>query len=89
MGNKLIERRSGRMSHLKTIARGDKLATIPPANRTVHSKEVDRQRKEENQQVTMATYQLTTDLLKTSSHSSVTISPTKELSTEEKSREAG
>lgn len=84
VGDELIERRSRRMAHLEAVARGDELAAVPPRNRAVHGEEVDEKGKQEDG----IPYQFTTDLLKTSSHSSVTISDTRELSTEEKSREA-
>ena len=77
------------MSYLKAPTCGDEFATIPPTDRTVHGKEVDHQRKKEHNKGVVPFYQLTTDLLKISSHSSVTISPTSPASTDEKSREAG
>lgn len=73
------------MPHLQEIGNGDKLATVPETDRWFKSEEINsggcRGKKP-------ADYQFTTDLLKMSSHSSVTISPVSDCSTEEKSREA-
>ncbi len=89
MGHQLIKGCSRRMAYLKSVACGDKLATIPPTGRRVHRQQVDQRGEKEYEKCVVTLYQLTTDLLKISSHSSVTISLTKLLSTEEKSREAG
>ena len=74
------------MPHLQEIGNGDELATVPETDRWFKSEEINSGgccgKKP-------ADYQFTTDLLKMSSHSSVTISLTNPLSTDEKSREAG
>ena len=73
------------MPHLQKIGNRDELTTVPETDRGLKGKEINdggcRGKKP-------AGYQFTTDLLKMSSHSSVTISPVSDCSTEEKSREA-
>ena len=70
---------------MKKVGNRDELTTVPKADRGFEGKEIygggDRGKEP-------AGYQLTTDLLKMSSHSSVTISPVSACSTEEKSRDA-
>jgi hypothetical protein len=78
----LIGRSPRGMAHLQKPSCGYELATVPPRYRSVHGEKVYRRGKSRQQG---ETYQLTTDLLKMSSHSSVTISLMRLLSTAEKS----
>ena len=73
------------MPHLQEIGNGDKLTAVPETDRGFEGEEVNSRCSYGKEP---ADYQFTTDLLKMSSHSSVTISPVSDCSTEEKSREA-
>ena len=93
VGQELVEGRSRRVAHLQGVAGDDELAAVPPGDGGVEGEEVDgggeeRQEPSRGAFVAEEGYQLTTALLKMSSHSSVTISPTRVLSTAERSREA-
>ena len=93
MGQQLVEGRSRGVSHLQQVGDGDELATVPEADGRLEGEEVDRrgddgQQPADDQPDKPVDYQFTTDLLKMSSHSSLTISLTSEASTAEKSREA-
>ena len=85
MGKQLVEGGSRGMAYLKEVGDGDKLAAVPETDRGFEGKEVDEGGDGCQQP---ADYQFTTDLLKMSSHSSVTISSVSDCSTLEKSREA-
>ena len=73
------------MSYLQEIGNRDKLAAVPETDRGLNGEEINDGSYRSKEP---AGYQFTTDLLKMSSHSSVTISPVSVCSTEEKSREA-
>lgn len=91
MGEKLVERGSRGMPHLQKRRDGNKLASIPKTDSRFQTKEVDprgTQRQQPPNEEVEPAYQLTTDLLKMSSHSSVTISLTSPASTAERSSEA-
>lgn len=81
----LVERGSRGMPHLQQVGDGNKLAAVPETGGGFEGEEIDC-RGADGQQP--SDYQFTTDLLKMSSHSSLTISPTSEASTAEKSRDA-
>ena len=85
VGKQLVEGGSRGMAYLKEIGDGDKFATVPETDCGFECEEVNGGG-EDGQEP--ADYQFTTDLLKISSHSSVTISSTRACSTEEKSRAA-
>ena len=85
VGEKLVEGGSRGMAYLEEIGDGDKFATVPETDCGFECEEVNGGGEESQEP---ADYQFTTDLLKISSHSSVTISSTRACSTEEKSRAA-
>ena len=91
MGDELVEGRPRSVTDGESVGGNDELTTVPPRYTAVEGEGVDRQgyKEEKPGRVTQHTaHQFTTDLLKMSSHSSVTISPTRVLSTAERSREA-
>ena len=85
MSKELVERGTRRMSHLQEVGHRDELATVPKTDGGFERKKVNRGGGCGQQP---ADHQFTTDLLKMSSHSSLTISSVSPCSTEEKSREA-
>ena len=93
VGQQLVEGCSRGVPHLQQVGDGDEFATVPEADGRLEGEEVDRrggdgQQPADDQPDKAVGYQFTTDLLKMSSHNSLTISPTSEASTAEKSREA-